>query len=91
MFYHGVSRFDRQYRNGILLLDLDNPAKVSYRSKYPLLEPTETYEQEGLVNNVTFPCGAVLRKNKIYLYYGAADKVIGLAFADLDLLLKEAK
>jgi predicted GH43/DUF377 family glycosyl hydrolase len=78
IFYHGVS-FDGIYRVGVLLLDLKHPDKVLARSRYPLFEPKMSYEKEGLVPNVVFPCGSVLRGKKIFVYYGGGDTVTGVA------------
>ena len=62
MIIHGVDHL-RLYRLGILLLDLNDPSIVIYRSPNAILEPTEKYE-EGEANvdwvpNVVFTCGAV--------------------------------
>lgn len=77
-FYHGVDH-KRNYRLGILLLDLDDPSKVIGRSADPILSPDEDYEKEGLVPNVVFTCGAVESNGNYLVYYGGADKVIGVA------------
>jgi len=45
------------------------------------------YELEGLVPNVTFPSGAVIVGDELYVYYGGADKVCCLATCKLDELL----
>ena len=37
------------------------------------------YELYGDVPNVVFPCGAIMLKDEIYLYYGCADSVVGVA------------
>jgi predicted GH43/DUF377 family glycosyl hydrolase len=79
LLYHGVSADDNRYRIGVLLLDLKDPEKVLARSRYPLFEPEEPYEKEGIVPNVVFPCGSVIKDKKLFIYYGAADKVIGVA------------
>lgn len=78
LLYHGVSD-DSVYRVGVLLLDLKNPEKVLARSRYPLFEPEEPYEKEGVVPNVVFPCGSVIKDGKLFIYYGGADRVIGVA------------
>ena len=49
----------------------------------PIFEPVEDYELSGGVPNVVFSCGAVVLENKLVLYYGGADKVIGVAVGDL--------
>ena len=88
LFYHGVSRTSKHYRVGAVLLDLNNPKKVIARMNAPLLEPRMFYEEEGQVKNVVFPCNAVLRDNKIFVYYGGADSVVGVASIGLKKLIK---
>ncbi len=68
-----------------VLLDLNNPRKVIGRTLEPLLHPEEIYERYGYVSNVTFPSGALIKKDKVYIYYGAADTVCAVA----ELNLKE--
>ncbi|NOZ70950.1 MAG: glycosidase [Chloroflexi bacterium] len=71
------------YRVGAALLDLDAPDRVIARSPIPILEPETDYERFGDVDNVVFPQGAVVIEDILYIYYGAADKVCGLATAPL--------
>ena len=54
----------------------------------PLLEPRMLYENEGQVKNVVFPCSAVLRDRKIFLYYGGGDSVVGVASLSCQKLIK---
>ena len=86
LIYHGVDK-DRFYRAGAALLDLNEPSKVIGRTKTPILEPKEPYEKNGDVNNVVFPTGACIIDGKLFVYYGAADKVCCLASAELESLL----
>ncbi|MCX8192374.1 MAG: hypothetical protein N3G77_01010 [Nitrososphaeria archaeon] len=86
VFYHGVSH-DNVYRVGAFLLDLDHPEKIIGRTPHPLLEPVERYEREGYVKNVVFPCGAVVRNEMVYLYYGGADSYVCVARAPLKEIL----
>ncbi len=87
VIYHGVSK-EKVYRAGAALLDLHDPSKVLGRTKTPILEPKEPYEKFGDVNNVVFPTGACIVDNdKLFVYYGGADKVCCLATADLNYLL----
>jgi predicted GH43/DUF377 family glycosyl hydrolase len=87
IIYHGVSR-EKVYSAGAALLDLHDPSKIIGRTKTPILEPKEPYEKLGDVNNVVFPTGAcVVDNDKLFVYYGAADKVCCLATADLNYLL----
>jgi len=52
-----------------------------------LLTPEEDYEIKGDVNNVVFPTGACILDNKLFVYYGAADKVCCVATVDLQDIL----
>lgn len=88
LLYHGVSGTHSTYRVGAILLDLDDPAIVLARTTDPIFEPEEQYEKIGVVNNVVFPCGMAVQKGLLYIYYGGADKVVGVATMRLDILLK---
>jgi len=88
LLYHGVSRSHNTYRVGAVLLDLKDPAIVLARTTDPIFEPMEDYEKNGLVNNVVFPCGIVVRKGLVYIYYGGGDKVVGVATMKLDIITK---
>jgi beta-1,2-mannobiose phosphorylase / 1,2-beta-oligomannan phosphorylase len=86
LIYHGVDN-DHVYRAGAALLDLKDPSKVLGRTTQPILEPKEPYEKNGDVNNVVFPTGACVIDTKLFVYYGAADKVCCVATADLENLI----
>ncbi|OQA02872.1 MAG: Beta-1,4-mannooligosaccharide phosphorylase [bacterium ADurb.Bin400] len=88
LFYHGTDH-QNIYRLGIILLDLDDPTKVLYRSEEPVLEPEKPYEKEGLVPNVVFTCGVVEKDDKFFVYYGAADRCIGVATIERERLFYE--
>jgi predicted GH43/DUF377 family glycosyl hydrolase len=90
VIYHGVDR-KSVYRAGVALLDLDNPFRVIARLPQPILEPEQDYEKRGDVPNVVFPEGALVDGDRLMVFYGGADKVIGLAVADLNELLHELK
>lgn len=81
MIYHGVSSH-KTYRLGFALLD-PSGLEVLARTADAVFEPGEAYEKEGLVPNVVFACGAVLRDNTLFLYYGGADQVTGVATASI--------
>ena len=85
MIYHGVSRH-ATYRLGAALLD-PSGLTVLARAADPIFEPLESYERKGEVADVVFSCGAVARGDTLYLYYGAADKVLGVATASLAHIL----
>jgi beta-1,2-mannobiose phosphorylase / 1,2-beta-oligomannan phosphorylase len=93
IIYHGVSP-EHVYSAGAFLLDIKEPRKILGRTKRPLLTPKQDYETKGDVNNVVFPTGACILDNKLYVYYGAADKVCCLATVELqeilDYLLSDA-
>ncbi len=88
LIYHGVDK-NMVYRTGAALLDAKNPYKLIARLPYPILEPEKSYEQKGDVDMVVFPEGTVQFGDELQIYYGAADKVIGLAVAHLPTLLAE--
>ncbi len=82
--YHGARRNQSGviYQLGLALLDLDDPSKVIYRSREPIMTPRYPYEMIGEVDKVIFPCGWVLdEEENLRLYYGAADKYLCLAQA----------
>lgn len=87
LLYHGVSA-EGTYRVGALLLDLKNPMIVLARTTDYIFAPEEGYEKTGIVPNVVFPCGSVMRGNKLFIYYGGGDKVVGVATADIDEMVK---
>ena len=73
------------------LLKLDDPLQVIGRTFFPILEPETDYEKKGIVNNAVFSCGEVVIKNKLFFYYGGADKVIAVATVGLSTLLDKLK
>ncbi len=87
ILYHGVSRWSHEYRVGAMLLDLQSPEKVLARTPWPILEPVTSFEREGIVNNIVFPCGMVLRNNIFFIYYGGADKVVCVATIPFSMLI----
>jgi predicted GH43/DUF377 family glycosyl hydrolase len=87
LIYHGVDE-KKVYRAGAALLEEKNPFKVIARLPYPILEPETEFERYGDVNNVVFPEGTVKFENELWVYYGAADKVVALAIGNLSLLIE---
>ncbi len=85
MLYHGVKAYGGQlvYRNGLALLDRDKPHRVIARAPNSIFRPAALYEQTGLVPNVVFPTGWLLRGDELWTYYGAADTTVCLAIAKL--------
>lgn len=95
LFYHGVSTTCNGfvYSFGAVILDIDDPGKVKYRTRDYLLTPEKLYETTGFVQNVVFPCANVCDADtgKIAIYYGAADTCTALAFAQIDELIEYIK
>jgi predicted GH43/DUF377 family glycosyl hydrolase len=89
MIYHGRSKYDGHYRLGVMLLDKEDPVNVISRLDEPILEPKEWYEKAGMVNNVVFSNGHVILNDELFVYYGGADKYVGVATVHLDELLGE--
>ena len=87
--YHGVSQ-DRVYRLGVALLDLDDPSRVIGWPTDFILEPEEPWELEGDVPNVVFTCGTAVIDGRAHVYYGGADRVIAVATAPIDDLVRFA-
>ncbi len=88
--YHGVSN-TLVYRIGFMFIDLNDPTKVIYRHPEPILEPVMDYEREGVVPNVVFTNGVILKDGIVFVYYGGADTVIGVATAPLSRFFELAK
>lgn len=88
VLYHGVDD-NGIYRVGALILDKEDPRKVIARTKDFIMEPDQSFELEGIYNGCVFPTATVLKDGTLYVYYGCADKYIGLATANFDELLEE--
>ncbi len=79
------------YKAGAMLLDLDDPTHVLHRSRRPILEPEEWYENDGFKAGVVYPCGAVIIDETLFVYYGAADSYVCVATANLEQFLNQLK
>jgi beta-1,4-mannooligosaccharide/beta-1,4-mannosyl-N-acetylglucosamine phosphorylase len=95
MIYHGVMDTCNGfvYSMGAALLDLDEPWRVRYRTNQHILTPEQDYEVSGHVPNVVFPCAALMDENRdrLAIYYGAADTSCCVAYARLDELVSFVK
>jgi beta-1,2-mannobiose phosphorylase / 1,2-beta-oligomannan phosphorylase len=80
VFYHAMDfRDPGKYKVGAMLLDLNNPEKVLHRAKRPVLEPETYYENHGHKRGVVYVCGAVVKDDVLFVYYGASDKTVAVA------------
>jgi predicted GH43/DUF377 family glycosyl hydrolase len=61
------------------LFDKTDPTKLLARSDQPLLQPELPWEKTGQVPNVVFVEGLVQQAERWLLYYGGADKYVGVA------------
>ena len=79
----------KRYTIGVMLLDLEDPAKRVGLALEPLMAPEASYEtDEGFRTNVLFPGGMILEADgEVKIYYGGADTVECLATASVDDLL----
>ena len=56
-----------------------DPSKIIKIQKEPILRAELDWECVGYYPNVVYTCGAVQMGDRYYVYYGAADRVMGLA------------
>lgn len=81
--YHAVGP-DKKYRLGALILDPNDPTRVTHRTRDWLEQP---YELNGFYPGAWFPCRKVVIDGTLLVYYGGADKYVGVATCPLQDLL----
>ena len=104
LVYHGIATHfaaANVYQAGVVLLALDDPARVLARGRCNILEPREYCEQVGQVPNVVFPSGLVPLEldeegfapldGTLHMYYGAADTCVCLAATTVRELLRRCR
>ena len=69
------------YTVQVALFDREDPGKLLWRSEKPVLEPEFEWEKRGWVDNVVFAESLVEKDGREYLYYGGADRYVGLAIS----------
>jgi predicted GH43/DUF377 family glycosyl hydrolase len=92
-FYHGVVRYpdgERCYQTGAMLLEREDPRQVLARSAEPLFGPETAEERVGVVNNVVFPTAVEEQRDGLYVYYGMADRCIGVAHIEIAQVAEQA-
>lgn len=96
LFYHAIDKNDwSKYKAGAMILDFQDPTKILFRSKTPVLESCETYEVNGYKPGVIYISGAVVKGKDLLVYYGGADSFVCIAYANLkeflESLIREVK
>jgi predicted GH43/DUF377 family glycosyl hydrolase len=69
------------YRTGLVRFDRKDPRRVLTRTETPVFAPEAEWEKAGQVPNVVFVEGMVRQGGRWLLYYGGADKYVGVAEA----------
>lgn len=82
---HGVGPM-RQYCISAMLLDLENPTKVTARLHEPLISPYEN-ERIGYVPNVVYSCGSMIHNNTLIIPYAMSDITSGIATINVSELI----
>ncbi|MEI7830644.1 MAG: glycosidase [Prolixibacteraceae bacterium] len=92
VLYHGVEHGGKgYYRVGAVLLDLEDPSKILGRTKEPIMEPEYDYEMNGFYKGCVFPTGNVIVDDTLFVYYGGADKYVGVATCPVQELIDMIK
>lgn len=92
IIYHGVeNKGFGYYRVGALLTDINDPLKIIAKSPNFILEPEFDHEINGYYKGCVFPTGNVIVDDTLYVYYGCADKYVGVATCGVEELIKTFK
>ena len=87
LIYCGTAIGKKIWTIDALLLDLKNPRKIIGISPKPILSPETKEELKGITDNVTFPSGATIVDDELFVYYGSGDQGCCLATCKLEKLL----
>jgi predicted GH43/DUF377 family glycosyl hydrolase len=89
LLYHAMDKDDQhRYKVGALLLDLNEPGKVLYRSQKPVLAPDAWYENDWKPG-IIYASGGVIFGDDLLVYYGGGDKRIAAAKINLKEFLQK--
>ncbi len=92
LIYQSVGYQDPgRYKIGAMVLDKDDPTKVLYRTNNPIVSPDMPYDNDGFKAGVVYPCGAVIKDDNLFVYYGGADTIVAAATANVDDFLDKMK
>ena len=86
IYSHIQNYFSDQKIFGIeaALLAPDDPSQIIGQTHYPFMVAEESYEQYGMIGNIVFPSGAIIRKDLLIIYYFAEDTIF--CFANMSLI-----
>ncbi len=94
ILFHGVQTicdYEYLYHTGVMLTELQDPARIIRVGKEPILSPEEAYELTGHAPNVVFASSHVVEEDgSVKLYYGASDRYQCVADTSISLLLEAA-
>jgi predicted GH43/DUF377 family glycosyl hydrolase len=91
VLYHAMDHRDpNKYKLGAMLLDLKDPKKIISRSKEPILEPEMWYENDWKPG-VVYSCGALIKNDTLFVYYGGGDKHVCVATSSLEKIFDKLK
>jgi len=91
ILYHGAKQTASGilYRLGLAMLALNDPTKVTHRTKEFVMSPLLKEDFFGDVGGAIFPCGwRVHNDGNLRLYYGAADSAICYAEAPFSKVIE---
>lgn len=87
LLYHAMDKNDpNKYKVGCMILDLNDPTKILYRSNKPLFEPIASYENDGKPG-VVYASGSLIMGDDLFVYYGGGDRNVCVAKTPLKPLL----
>lgn len=84
LLYHAID--ENKYKVGAMILDINDPTKILYRSPTPILSPDADYENDGKPG-VVYATGAIIKDGNLFIYYGGGDKHVCIAEIPLNDIL----
>lgn len=88
VLYHAHKKNEmNKYSLGAMILDLHDPTKVIAKAPMPILNPQEWYENDWKPG-VIYACGAVIKDDRLIVYYGGGDKYVCIGETNIHELLE---